>query len=161
MLNLSLSLPLSVTSSSLSIHTILLIFSMATFIKQAQKPVTDRMRRLMFRKIKLTAMNCRCANQSWIVVWFLFQVKSKNWYLDVWMFSSADRKSLVALDIICYTWKSTTLLLVCQVFDICQYILKYILQYTSINIKKLNREMVEKYFRIPRSYEYNIKKNFN
>lgn len=77
------------------------------------------------------------------------------------MFSSADRKSLVALHIMCYTWKSTTLLLVCQVFDICQYVLKYIFQYTSINIKKLNREMVEKYFRIPRSYEYNIKKNFN
>lgn len=36
-LPLSLFLPLSVTSSSLSIHTILLIFSMATFIKQEQK----------------------------------------------------------------------------------------------------------------------------
>lgn len=45
------------------------------------------------------------------------------------MFGSEDRKSLVALHImLCYTWKSTTLLLVCQVLDICQYILKYILQ---------------------------------
>lgn len=77
------------------------------------------------------------------------------------MFGCFRLQTEKVLWLVCYTWKSTTLLLVCQVFDICQYILKYIFQYTSINIKKLNREMVEKYFRIPRSYEYNIKKNFN